>query len=429
MDFPGSYKKCPSCSADHPVYQDELSWCPHCEWNIDGDVDTNQKQGTFERLHRDLGKKLTQQLFEEFQERQFDRPRMSWGKVLTYVFATLVHLSTLMIPVIILLAFKYCHVAFAVFIAVPLALLLWSVLPKPSKKPTDIVPRESYPLLHETLDEIAFKMGTSTPTMVQITSEYNAFYTEYGVGPWKKKLISLGLPLLSQLSDEEIIAIMSHETSHGANGDVARGAYVGSALSALANWYYALRPQSISEGMAYICGGPVMIWLSNISAWVASHIPLAGYSILLRLLFRQKQEAEYLADRLAAEVCGSEAMVSALSKLERDSSWSMAVQRVALAKESKGDVFALANEFAEKPVSSHEKERRRRLMIREGLSFDATHPPTPYRISFISKVSYLPQVKLSAEQSRKLRAELNGLKEKVSRDLIDRYLNSLYYGS
>ncbi|WP_413576931.1 M48 family metallopeptidase [Bdellovibrio sp. HCB290] len=422
---PQSIANCSSCSKEYPVYADEISWCHHCNWNLEGERRFVYKDGPFKNFHHALGVKLSQQLFDGLMKKEITRPRMTLEKVLVIAFATLIHSISLLILVAVAFLYSNMHWFMASFVALPLVMLVWTTIPKPRKLPSGMVKREEYPTLYQLVDDVADAMKTGRPYALVLNNEFNAYYSEYGIGKNKKKVIGLGLPLLCQLSDEEIIAVISHETSHGANGDIARSVYVGRALDTLANLYYAMTPRHLSEGDAGFSGGIIATWVANLIGWLFSHIPLNAYKVQLRLLFRQQQEAEYLADTLAAEVCGTSSMLSVLEKFESHSDFHAAIEKAAYSTEKNVDVIEVAKVLNARLRSDHEKERIRRVDLLRGLSLDATHPPSAYRREYISRVSYLPQVRIKPEQSQLLRNELNVLRGQISYQLIQDYLDGV----
>lgn len=406
-----------------PIYENEARWCPHCEWNLESE-DNQRKLDFYDRIYRDLGKKFSEKLFQEIIAHQISRPRLSRAKILAYAVAGAVHAITILMLPCAYLSFKTFATPIAVFVSCICLGIAWVTCPKPRQWPKEVVPREKMPQFYALLDRIADEMGTSRVSGVIIEHRYNAFYTEFGIGKWKKKVIGLGLPLAEVISNEELIAVLSHETSHGANGDVGRGVFIGSALDAIAKWYYICTPRHIDEGNNY--RNNITIVLVNILGTLVGRIPWAAYYVLAHMLHHQRQEAEYLADRLSTEVCGTDAMLSMLTTSSHWAPFNMALSKAALSRGTI-DLFKEMKARYELPQSDHDKERTNRLELRYGLSFDATHPPSPYRREFLAKTSsYKPKVQLSAEESIALRKELDEFKKDVATKLIDGYLTSIY---
>ena len=55
--------------------------------------------------------------------------------------------------------------------------------------------------------------------MIAFTAEFNASFTTVG---WRgTPVFRLGVPLLTILDDQEIVALLAHEMAHEVNGDAA----------------------------------------------------------------------------------------------------------------------------------------------------------------------------------------------------------------
>jgi heat shock protein HtpX len=419
---------CKNCNQVYPIHESELHWCHHCNWNLEGDQSSDNKETSYQKTYRELGRKFAQQLFDELSSARVARPRFNLNKFLAYSFATLIHFSTLLIFLLGILGFAFFVWWVAAVIAIPLFAIGWTVMPKPRKLPKDVLDRDKFPTLYTIAHNVAKEMKTTPPAALVVLENFNAYYTEYRIGPWRKKVISLGLPLIHQLTDEEIVAVIAHETSHGANGDVGRSTYLWGAVRALENWHHILLPSSFDEGRGYTFGGYITAWISNFLGWLFSFIPSLGAYVLAHLVFSGSQEAEYLADRLAAEVCGTEAMTATLVSISNGGKFQLAVQQASISK-SDVNVFDLVDQLASRKKSDHELERLSRVEVLRGLSLDATHPPSTYRRKFLAPTSFPAKIIIDIESSIALRRELDSLKRQVSNKLKDAYLNKLYYGS
>lgn len=421
---PKEHIECPSCKKSIPIYENEGRWCNHCEWNLEFETDDQKKADLYTRIYRSLGKRLSQKLFENLKQEKVARPRFTFAKFLAYSVAAAVHMTIILMLLAAYGVFQVFATPFAVFTSVLLLGITWIVLPKPRKLPKDVVPRDQAPKLYELLDRIADAMGTSRVYGVQIDEKYNAFYDEYGFGKWKKKYIGIGLPLAEAMTDEELVAVLSHETSHGANGDVARGVFLWSAMNSLRAWYSLLTPRQLGEGGTR--RNLLWIAIANLIGALLGRIPWAACYLLTYLTYRQSQEAEYIADRLSTEVCGTEAAISLLYKVHRQEPFDTAVAKAALSR-GKIDLFEEFKARMQQPQSAHDRERIDRLELRRGVGLDTTHPPAPYRRYFLTATSaFQPKVVLSPEESVAIRNELAVFRKDVAVKLVDEYLSSIY---
>ena len=145
------------------------------------------------------------------------------------------------------------------------------------------------------------------------------------------------------------------------------------------------------------------------------------------LLLRDMQRAEYLADALAARVAGTPAAIALQERMLLASTFTLAVQQAAHADAS-GDVLAQATD-AMRAVPERERERRRRVARLEHVRLEDTHPPTAMRIAMLEgRPAQAPAVTLNSAWSARIDAELEPLRERIGREVLDSYRGSLYYG-
>jgi len=128
------------------------------------------------------------------------------------------------------------------------------------------------------------------------------------------------------------------------------------------------------------------------------------YNLEERLLFRSGQRAEYYADRLAAQVASSTAMIESLDILYLDQPCSLAVRYAAQREEP--DVWAAQLRFKD-DLPAKEWERLRRLDAKRGAGIDATHPPTNLRIELLKSESQHPaRIELAGAESVAISQEM-----------------------
>jgi heat shock protein HtpX len=117
------------------------------------------------------------------------------------------------------------------------------VRPRVPKVHEAIMAREKALALHKLADEVARALDTSPVDGIVISSDFNAGLGQGGRR--RRRILHLGLPLVSILNGEERVALLAHELAHSVNGDPNRGFFVGTAISSLAQWHYLLRPNRI----------------------------------------------------------------------------------------------------------------------------------------------------------------------------------------
>lgn len=169
----------------------------------------------------------------------------------------------------------------------------------------------------EIADEVSAKAGMPPPAHVfEIpTSELNAFAAGFGS---KDATVAITSGLREALSKKELEAVIAHEIGHIRHHDMSTNMHVAVAIAGLGGVYEAGR----------------MLWRSNSdkktkrdqnsdddSSLASTGLILMAGGATMRILAHLAQlfvsrTAEYDADRVAAQLCGSEAMISALSKIE-----------------------------------------------------------------------------------------------------------------
>jgi Zn-dependent protease with chaperone function len=213
--------------------------------------------------------------------------------------------------------------------------------------------------------------------------------------------VALGLPLVTVLSPAERVALVAHELAHGRNGDSRRGLFVGSAVQGLVELYELLAPSG-GESALDVLHAAVFWPLSRPILWL---LHLESH-----LLLQDAQRAEYLADALAAEVAGTDAVVALSESLLLAPSF-----------------FTELDDMVGR-VDSRERDRRRRIARLESSRLDATHPPTALRIELLEQRPRLSaSVRLSPDSSAAIDAELGDNRPHLADALIDEQRDRIYY--
>lgn len=148
--------------------------------------------------------------------------------------------------------------------------------------------------------------------------------------------------------------------------------------------------------------------------------------MLIALLYRDSQRAEYYADLVATRVSGAGAMVSTLRKLFFAESVEWIVHRYANFRMEGEDLFDSIRSCVQR-IPAREIERLRRLGLREDVRVDASHPPTAHRITVIEQRGQRdPQLVASAADDSRVQAELEQFESAISHALAERYDETLW---
>lgn len=239
--------------------------------------------------------------------------------------------------------------------------------------------------------EISAKAGLPPPAhVIEIpTSELNAFAAGFGS---KDATVAVTSGLREELSKKELEAVIAHEIGHIRHHDMSTNMHVAVAIAGLGGVYEAGRLLShysrasesksksesndregsslASAGLALMTGGAV--------ARILAHLMQLSMS----------RTAEYDADRIAARLCSSEAMISALRKIEA------AVEKRPAKKsplhEGRAAAFAHAyiSSGSADPVSDEGRKRGALARAWKGATqLLSTHPRTLDRIAALQTLA------------------------------------------
>jgi heat shock protein HtpX len=162
---------------------------------------------------------------------------------------------------------------------------------------------------------VAVRAGLPPPAHVYEipTSELNAFAAGFGRGD---ATVAVTSGIRRALSTRELEAVIAHEIGHIRHKDMSTNMHAAVAIAGLGGLYelgnMLLRSDAgdkddDGEGGAASLGLALMV--GGIATRVLAHLLQLSIS----------RGAEYEADKVAAELCGADAMISALSKIDRGS--------------------------------------------------------------------------------------------------------------
>lgn len=421
---------CPQCGSSIPVTPQYVTWCEHCAWNVNPQAPA-LPQSPFQRLYAALSLRLGQQLFEAVRQHPASRPPLTRSTVLAIVTALAVHLLTLSFAV------GGCALALwawpnplAIGVCIAGLLIAWSGRPRIPRlaKGMRLLTRSHAPKLFGLVDQVSSALGAMPVAHLVVNADFNASYQEVG---WRRApVITLGLPLLTVLDPQELVALIGHEVAHGVNSDPTRGFIVGSAVQSLCQYYWVLLPPRRTVVQSD-WGVTVGAGMTNIAAWMASGamrllalVPRGALQVMSHLLWHDAQRAEYYADRLAAEVAGEEGMRGLLDKLHCEAMLDSTIQQAAVRGDVKDLFAAMQERLAVLPV--RERERIRRAELQVGSRLDTTHPPTAYRIAMLQKGdTRAATVQLSTLDRAAIDDELRALRAPLQQRLVMQYVEWL----
>ena len=168
------------------------------------------------------------------------------------------------------------------------------------------VTRAEVPLLFDCLDELRVRCKARSFDRVFITPDFNASVIEeprLGVFGWWKKSLQIGLPLLDVLSKNEVRAVLAHEFAHLGKGHARLGHWV---YRLRRSWHNLFAKQFERPVYENEVSGRLLLRSCLNWFWPRFNAPAFVFS----------RSCEYMADSLAAQVCGPENIAGALCRLE-----------------------------------------------------------------------------------------------------------------
>ena len=269
------------------------------------------------------------------------------------------------------------------------ATLLWSLIPRrePFEVPGLLLDAAAHPRLFAELNAIAAALNEPLPREVYLIGQVNAFVADRGgvLGFGSRRIMAIGLPLLSTLTVSEMRAVLAHEFAHYYSGDTKMGPWVYKTQTAMIRAF-----QNI--GSLRELGRIAALQFVNL---VATFILKWYFIFFLRVTNFVSRRKEYRADELACLVAGVEPMVQGLRKIHGASmAWAPYWNSEVVPVLDLGCKPAIADGFSRflsAPQIEVQVTQGIEREIAEGKTepFD-THPPLRDRIAAIEKLDAKP---------------------------------------
>lgn len=409
-------ESCPECGENVEVVKGFIPWCQSCNWNLNPQ-NREEARTPFEGYYLKVGNIAGEQLLQSVVKDT--APKTANASVcIAYLIAGMIHLTSFLIVACgVWLAIIGWGNFFFMIASLVCLIVAWVSRPRIGKMKQDIMKREDFPTLYRIVDEIGEKLGAKKIDGIVVDFNYNAAYGSYGLA--RKNYLFLGLPLISTLKPEELVALIGHELGHGINGDSTRSFFVGTAITTLTEWHYFVKPDYILERNAGLID--LMMVPVNLLMLGLSKVILGILLVLTHLLWRNKQRAEYLADDLAVQVGGLQAKLSLLEKLHMHHVFVFAMQRLLTGGAKGNPADEIRAQFQQIPAS--EIKRVQRLEQLANVRLDATHPPTSHRVSYLKRKGELqPATYQIKDQDRVLlEKEWRSLEERCAQKMMGYY--------
>jgi Zn-dependent protease with chaperone function len=240
-------------------------------------------------------------LFEYFKQHEDAlKPRLSANQLAAFMIAFAVQSFTILLVIlaVVILISQFAS-QFSICYSVLLVGLAFLLRPRFGKLPEAILPAKQYPNLYGFADKIADQLRAPRVDLITFNDSFDTSYTRVGIR--QSRLLTLSHPLWMNLTPSQQVALVSHELAQAINGDPARTFVVSTAIRSLEEWYWIYPPTK--RKLRYSRG-------------TVGH-PIFYIIVIHYLLLFESRRAEYLTDRLAASISGTEAMIALLRKMQK----------------------------------------------------------------------------------------------------------------
>jgi Zn-dependent protease with chaperone function len=172
----------------------------------------------------------------------------------------------------------------------------WALIPPKGQSlmPGITMERAAAPELHRLVDEVAAELDMEPPDEISLLTEANAMVFQRRPGFHRVTRLALGLPLLHDLNVSRLRAVIAHELGHLHHGDLRLGPWVYGSRQAIIRSLERMDRDGIGLHLLFHWYGRLYLRISQVVS----------------------QRQEFHADQLAGLLCGRDAAVSALQRLE-----------------------------------------------------------------------------------------------------------------
>lgn len=416
-------RQCPRCQVALPDPDSRFSaWCPACDWNLDPQCGDATWKGAPRVLARH------ERLFERALTAGTGPALWNAAYVSALVLATAVNVGTVALAGtgVWLLATGTWPQRILGGVEVVIALVL---RPRLGRMPEHTLDPAAAPTLHAVTERVAAEVGVRAVDAIAVDARYGSGCMV--VGPRRRRVLVLGLPLWETLTPDQRLALLGHDLGRASAGRGMSDTWIQTALDALTTWADVIRPspelererQAVLDGKAFRTGAVGQNAYVNLGQELARPLQdlavrgvLGLHRLLSRLNGHSGGQVQYRADEMAVRVSSADLADGLLRALLLHETARFALERAAW---SGDDVWErLRASLASVPDT--ERERRLRLSRLRGDAFGKGSPPTYFRIQFVNKTS-CPRgaVTLSNEETQAIDAELLSLRAVIADELRD----------
>jgi heat shock protein HtpX len=226
----------------------------------------------------------------------------------SYLFVILLAAACVYLPYLALAAGSANFQILALFLfgIVIAGAILWSLLPRPDKfkAPGLLIERATQPRLFAELENIAGALNEPMPKEVYLIGDVNAWVADRGglMGFGSRRVMGLGLPLLSILTISQFRAVLAHEFAHYYGGDTSLGPWVYKTQTAMVRIFQNIGSLGQLARIAIL--GVMYLVVATLMKWY--------FVVFLRAINLVSRQKEYRADELACLIAGRQPLIDGL---------------------------------------------------------------------------------------------------------------------
>lgn len=293
------------------------------------------------------------------------------------------------------------------------------------------------------IDEICKSTGAPKPKNIYVDPDVNAYvsYTNVWLSlllPTRKEL-TIGLGLVSSLNLSEFKAVVAHEFGHFAQKSMKIGSYIHSANTIIHGMIFSRDKwdEILDQWRNSDIRLAATAWVITPVIWCIRQLLMLFYTLLNSMHSLLSREMEFNADKVAVKVAGSDAIVSALWKLEYGyNNWNTIINNAFHA--SKKEVFS-KNLYHHKTIYLDKEKDTLHLLLNNlpadsngsktffsssenaKVSMYASHPPNDLREKN-AKTPFLP-CEIDERSPWILFTNKNVIQEKLTYLVYEKYMN------
>jgi heat shock protein HtpX len=372
-------------------------------------------------VYRRVSRKLGAGLLDEVVRDGADGRGANASIVVAHLLSLLVVLvyPLLVAASVLLLRALWPHVIGVAVALIPLFFAL-ALLPWPRRHRVGVVvgPDEC-PELRDLIARCAAESGAPEPEFLVLDAGWNASVSRRGL--LRHRTLTLGVPFFGAISGQQRVALVGHELAHEINGDPARRLIPAFAITSLIRWFGFLYPGGIYESGrrdSALLTIPLLALARLVELWLL---------LILQLLGRESQRAEFRADAIAARLAGTAGVLGLQETGGLRDLFVFQIQRVVTRPADRGDfLMDLRSTVQRVPLGEH--QRRRRASELTDSRLDATHPPDAHRLRALEAHPAEPVVVLEPEADAQIDAELSKYSTPVRDHLAARARDRMHRG-